>query len=96
MTRTRKSEISKAAAAMSRMRKTFAGGRPAKLEPCPRCGAMLNATQRHRHAGECAGEPAPPTVKLGRPAVVRPCPKCGKPYTARALKAHRPKCQGGK
>lgn len=47
--------ISKIAAAMSRRRKTFSGGRPKTLRPCPHCGAEMGARELKAHKPHCDG-----------------------------------------
>ena len=49
--------ISRAMSLLNARRKTHGAGtgRPPKLEPCPKCGAILNATQRRGH--ECQQAP---------------------------------------
>lgn len=81
--------ISQAAAAMSRMRKTYAGGRPPKLSACPVCGTELAARAMRAHL---------PTHELrapGRPPALTFCPRgCGAELGARAMRIHLRTCEG--
>lgn len=50
--------ISEAARALSLRRKTFAGGRPAKLSPCPHCKVPFGAVALREHKPRCPKKPA--------------------------------------
>lgn len=44
---------SKAARALNLRRRTYGGGRPKKLRPCPHCGARFGAVEFRAHLPRC-------------------------------------------
>ncbi|MGD0445617.1 MAG: hypothetical protein ABSA39_16910 [Edaphobacter sp.] len=48
-----KKQISEAARALAAKRKTFAGGRPPILQPCPWCRVKFSATELRAHRPRC-------------------------------------------
>jgi hypothetical protein len=78
MNRAAKSALGRA---LNALRKTYGGGRPRVIRPCPKCGLELSAREMRAHKCDSA--------QGGRPRVIRLCPKCGLELSAREMRAHK-------